>query len=719
MHKSFPITRRAFVGSAALAALPPQAGSARKPAQERYRVVSWWLTADDVAWPNDELMDKIRRRADRCAASAVNCCLVFGVHFRWDFMPMWGRVHDLLRFIADELHERDIMLIDHHSSVLTHRARNREEALNISRRNRHHVPFYPTVAAAAEWKFEGRRLNDWRMLDVETGKPVYLPAYNAEQFCMNNAEFRQAYGKYVRQLVAETGIDGLMSDDGIFYAGWRACACEHCRGRFQKEYGRRLPPVADTSFWGNRGSEAFADWVEMRFRTAGDYLAEIKTALPERFPFLTCCSSSDGYTMPAVGMSYQDFIRSCNLVLLEMAGSTPSIKGTWDTRIPSQLLHLGIARDHRVPCLGLGYGFFPDTAFFVWALNKFLGSDSWFSTLKGRLNAGEAQLAALADDSELVEEGYRWEKEHPQLFTGDVDTDVAVFFSRATRDYYGQCAEDYVNDYYASCLELLRREIPYEVVTAIPHFGRIRRLVLSGVTCLSAEEQRSLARFLEAGGTVIATGPTGHHDERARPLAKGWLARFGIPAALEEPVRGGAFPPNSSLGKTPEVARCRVPDEFRTKMSGGWFRTAVGGGRLLWRPERITEEGMGAEVAREVTSPASAPPRIKGLPAAWRLRRYRDGKRMLIHAIPGEVETVLHATLRNHFTREPVIEKLRFPALQNALEVESGDYASVRLYSPDLAESRAAKPSGNGWTVEAAGVKRYFVIECHVQLQTG
>ncbi|HEU0140383.1 MAG TPA: hypothetical protein VFQ79_11745, partial [Bryobacteraceae bacterium] len=305
--------------------------------------------------------------------------------------------------------------------------------------------------------------NDWRMLDVETGKPVYLPAYNAEQFCMNNAEFRQAYGKYVRQLVAETGIDGLMSDDGIFYAGWRACACEHCRDRFQKEYGRRLPPVADTSFWGNRGSEAFADWIEMRFRTAGDYLAEIKTALPEGFPFLTCCSSSDGYTMPAVGMSYQDFIRSCNLVLLEMAGSTPSIKGTWDTRIPSQLLHLGIARDHRVPCLSLGYGFFPDTAFFVWALNKFLGSDSWFSTLKGRLNAGEAQLAALADDSELVEEGYRWEKEHPRLFTGDVDTDVAVFFSRATRDYYGQCAEDYVNDYYASCLELLRREIPYEV----------------------------------------------------------------------------------------------------------------------------------------------------------------------------------------------------------------------------------------------------------------
>jgi hypothetical protein len=110
----------------------------------------------------------------------------------------------------------------------------------------------------------------------------------------------------------------------------------------------------------------------------------VRAALPAGFPLLTCCSTSDGPTLPALGMSYQDFIRSCDHVLLEMVGSTPSINGTWDSSIPSQLLHLGIARDAGVPCLGLGYGFFKDTAFFTWELNKLLGSDCQFSTLKGR-----------------------------------------------------------------------------------------------------------------------------------------------------------------------------------------------------------------------------------------------------------------------------------------------------------------------------------------------
>ena len=87
----------------ATAAETAQAANSRK---ERYRAVSWWLTWEDLTWPNEALMDKIRQRADRCAASGVNCCILFGAHFRWDFMPLWGRLHDMIRFIGTELHQR-------------------------------------------------------------------------------------------------------------------------------------------------------------------------------------------------------------------------------------------------------------------------------------------------------------------------------------------------------------------------------------------------------------------------------------------------------------------------------------------------------------------------------------------------------------------------------------------------------------------------------------
>lgn len=709
-HDGFDWTRRTFLASSVLPAFAQGSGNGQQP-RERYRAVSWWLTWEDFTWPNEALMDKIRRRADRCAESGVNCCMVFGAHFRWDFMPLWGRVHDLLRFTADELHQRKIALIDHHSSVLTHRPRNREEALNIWRRNRHHVPFYPSNETAATWMCDGAHMNDWRMLDVETGEPVYLPAYNAEQYCMNNPTFRGSYVRYVKRLLAETGIDGLMSDDGIFYADWRACSCKYCRERFERSYGHRLPPTTDTSFWGNRGNPAFGDWIQMRFETCAGFLIEIKKALPPGFPFLSCCSSSDGHNMPAYGMSYQDFIRACNLVMLEMTGSTPSIEGTWGNRLPSQLLHLGIAREHRAGCFGLGYGFFPDTAFFVWALNKFLGSDCWFSSLKGRLNATDAQLGKIADDSELVHEGYNWEKTHTALFTGEVDADTAVYFSRATRDYFGQCPADYVNDYYASIQELTSAGVSFDVATSVPRLTERRLLVLSSAACLSSEERQSLVRYMEGGGTVIATGPCGHYDERARAVAKPWLDTFGITAELTEPQRTGSYPPNKNLKPPVEIARCRVK---QARGPDGWITVKVGKGRFIWRPERMADAGVASSVCTLLQASAKSAVKIGGLPANWRIRQYRDGNRMLMHAIPAKVETALHPELRDQFSRQHIIEKLRYAPLAGELTLEPANgFSRVVLHSPDLKEPRAgAKSAGTRWTIDLTGVSRYFVLEC-------
>ncbi len=75
---------------------------------ERYRAISWWLNWNDMMWPDQAIVDKIRRRADLAAEASVNCAMIFGMHFRWDHMPLWDRLHDLLAYTVEELHARKI-----------------------------------------------------------------------------------------------------------------------------------------------------------------------------------------------------------------------------------------------------------------------------------------------------------------------------------------------------------------------------------------------------------------------------------------------------------------------------------------------------------------------------------------------------------------------------------------------------------------------------------
>jgi hypothetical protein len=683
---------------------------------ERYRAISWWLTWEDMMWPNQAIVDKIRRRADQAAEASVNCAMIFGMHFRWDHMPLWDRLHDLLAYTVEQLHARKILVFDHHSSVLVHRPRTREDAWDIDRRNRHHVPLYPSVDTAATWTVDGHPINEWRMIDVETGQPAYLPTYTAEQFCMNNPHFRLAYQDYLRKLIRETGIDGLMSDDNVHYGGWRTCGCRWCRAHFLNDYGHELPAVSDLRFWGNRDSEAFKDWIEMRFQDSGGFLGYVKAALPEGFPLLSCCSTSDYAAAPSSGITYQEYIKHCNIVMLEMGGNTPTLNGTWSGQMASQMLHLAIARDSASPCLGLGYGFFPDTGFFVWALNKLLGADAWFSTLPGRLAGPPVEIERLADDPELVAEGFGWEKANQGLFAAQADANLAVFFSRATRDYYGQTHQDYTLNYHLTCSALVGASIDFEVVTAIPNASQWPVLVLSSAICLSQEEIASLELYLHNGGIIVAAGPTGLRDQRARPWQNPWLAQYGIRMVVEEPERRPSFPPY--IHQEGWAARCTGLMNEEQIDPAGWIALKIGAGQLHWSAGRVQSEVEAVQLSAMIAGilPPKSPHLLK-TPAGWTLRRYKDSEHSYLVGLPKSVAVFPHAAITNAFTKEGIVERIEYSPLDpEALMIQLEHApASVKVYSPDLPEPRELKWSdvlaGEPFSIDLSGIRRFFVIQ--------
>ncbi|MEI3004779.1 MAG: hypothetical protein V8T87_09170 [Victivallales bacterium] len=65
--------------------------------------------------------DKIGRlrRTDR--RTSADTAIIFGAHFRWDFLPYWNLLHVYFSEVADTLKRSGIRLFDHHSATLTHR----------------------------------------------------------------------------------------------------------------------------------------------------------------------------------------------------------------------------------------------------------------------------------------------------------------------------------------------------------------------------------------------------------------------------------------------------------------------------------------------------------------------------------------------------------------------------------------------------------------------
>lgn len=592
-----------------------------------YRMVSWWLRKDALPWPNEALKDTFRRRADRLAAAGADSAIIFGAHFRWDFCRVWEPLHELIRFVADELHARDMILFDHHSSVLTCYFNRDPDRFAHTFSNHRQV----LISPPSDVPLPTDELNDWKMVDVATGKPCFLSQYGAQQFCMNNPEFGDAYMDYVRRLFAETGIDGLMSDDAIFYPLFRACACPHCRERFQREYGHELPPAEHLDFWGNWSNPSWRDWVAMRYQTVQDFFRRVRTASPANIPLMSCCSGCCNAASNASALSYEEFIAGgADTVMLEMCGNTPAMNGTLMAQMARQAHLLGIARQHRLPCIGLGYGYSEDAARTVWAFNKFLGAGMWFSSLVHRLGLPDEDMAAMPDDSELLAETFQAEKRFAEWFEGESAAEVAIFFSTSTLQLYGGNQSDFAADYVGLCQHLFGNGYDADVVLKMPsaESSPYSVLVLPSAVCLSEDEKAGLLAWVQSGRMALALGPLGFCDERGERRQLSLAAELGVQVTLPEINRPPAFPDDVYRAATP--ADCVSASAHWAPLPG-----------LHWFPARC-RAGLDEEADGLLRSWL---PTVT-VPVGWHCRKYRDEQgRLLVHFLASQYEQELDDAL--------------------------------------------------------------------------
>lgn len=485
---------------------------------EHHRIATWWVHWNDLQWPDSDNMDRIKARAEAFARANVSAAMLFGTHFRWDFMPVFPLLHDYIATVAEQLHKYGIKLFDHHSVNLVHRYSTRQEMRHVMLDSGPHLPFSPTFEAAADWRYKGKLLNDWRMIDVKTGKPLWFPQYTAEGFCPRNPDFRKAYQDYVKYLISQTDIDGLSADDALYYMHHNACGCAHCRGELQRRAGIELPSVEDASFWGNWENPAWNAWIDLRFDAGGGFYEDLRKELPEDFILTGCgaASASAGAVMSATDA--RSFLRGWNYVNMELSGNTPPYKHdpkTVNVPIPQRLInsshHQAAAREKGVRAFCTGFAHSTAAANHVWATAKVLDADAWIGTLKTRLGLPWHILNTLPGEADIVGEAFGFEAAHPELFRGESVGQLGVYFSYETRNHtlYGSLHNGYYKDY-GDALHLLFANglCPHTVFEFPENADTYPVILLAGVARMTHEEHTAMARYLAGGGSVIAIGPT-------------------------------------------------------------------------------------------------------------------------------------------------------------------------------------------------------------------
>ncbi|MBQ9097852.1 MAG: hypothetical protein IJY50_00280 [Clostridia bacterium] len=502
------------------------------------RLANWWVHWADLNWPSGDGLDRIKRKAERFAEANITTAVLFGAHFRWDYLPYFTLLHDYIATVAEELHQRGVELYDRHSVNLIHRYDTREQMRHVMLHSGPHLPFSPSREAAASWTYKGKRLNDWRMIDVRNGSVLYYPQYAAEGFCHRNPDYLEAYCDYAKRLVADTGIDGLSAEDPVHYMHYISCGCPHCRAELKRRAGVDLPPPEDRSFWGNWENPAWRAWIDLRYDAGKAFFEKLQPCLPKGFPITTCGANSASPSSNGKGSDARHFLAGSNYVNNEMSGNTPPYQHdpvTVNIPIAERLVasshHQAAAREKGVRCFSTGYGFTQPAANIIWAVNKMLDLDCCFSTLKARLGLPQHLLDRLPATADAIGAAFGFEKAHPWLFSGRQIGQLGVYFSYETRDhtFFGNLNKGYYKDY-ADTLRLLFHAgiSPHTVFDFPKDPATYPVILLSGVAAMTKQEQKDLYAYLEAGGRVIATGPTPlaecHHSWQlpTRPTIGEW-----------------------------------------------------------------------------------------------------------------------------------------------------------------------------------------------------
>ena len=471
-----------------IVAAPRQAEAARmRAAAERLYddVPNWRPTAENVRFlENLRLMrwaascsgnlsefgtpELAAKRAAAIKNSGATAIFIYGRQNRLNHLHINDKVVAFDRLVAEAGHARGIRVFDHIDFTIFWQAA------------------YPVIF----------KHPDWAQRDLRYG--------TAHRWCcFNHPEYRDFYARYLEELV-RAGIDGFMLDE-INYRKQKYCGCEHCRRRFERETGFRLPEYWNDSVIGNRDNPLWRLWQEWQKKVLVEFKAFLLTRLQKInpdvmiFTYSTCI-----YRRQVLAGDMLEQSRVC-FIGTEGTNTTypisPYLFG--QMRILSSM-----ARLYGQPA----HGEYPSRS-----AEESVFASAFLAALTG-VHPWKWQAASL-----------NWPHLEEALVRGEPVADVGVLLSTSTRDGNELSAGVHAAETFGWCQAFGLSGVQFDPIPGLyarsADLARFRAIVLPYCVNMPKQLIDRIVKYVQQGGVAVVTGVPGRRDRLGFPLGKEALFR--------------------------------------------------------------------------------------------------------------------------------------------------------------------------------------------------
>lgn len=375
--------------------------------------------------------------------------------------------------------------------------------------------FYHSTCTFVAPTLDGLSPSELSMLSIngETGKHAYIDGWNGWYlWCLNNPDFKREYYRLAKQMVEETHVDGMMTDEVYFRTGWRDCVCPHCLAKFKG-------PIPEVDF----ENPDWLAWIRFRLQSVGDFYEGLRAVIGG-IPLMGCKNNEPNpQHSQAYGENNDERMRGTSILFTEICDR--ELKQNWQRAAANCAAYQALGNHWKVPVAILGISDTPDIEF-TYGLRMAYGGRPWVggSALMKRSLSPEDNLSDVPGDVAEWKRIFQWEDRYLDLLVNSTRpaATVALLLSASTRDQYSHEKTDFVKEFHGWCEALTKAHIQFAVITEYEltpaMLDPYQVLIIPQAVCLPDIDLEAYT------GEIIVTGESGtrdaHGKRRTRPLFK-------------------------------------------------------------------------------------------------------------------------------------------------------------------------------------------------------